>query len=379
MAYIYAALTLYAAGKEISEANLKRVIEVIGTQIDEAELSALTTLVTALKAQKRVEAEGREAENGEVLPASEKLSLEERLRGLEDQMAQVNDRLSSIELTIHTQQEPVGRVSEEKPQKTEAPKAESEEPPETEGRYIYCVADGGAETSFGNIGIDGNEVYTIPYEGISAVAHSCSPELYKSDDEEIVKGWVTKHQDVVDAAWEKFGSVLPFRFDTVIKGDATVVRDWLKGEFENFKGKLDKFRDKIEVGVQISWDPKVIGREIAEASEKIRGLKEEMGKKPEGMAYLYKQKIEEALKEEMGKKADEYFRDFYERIKKHAEDIRVEKPKKLDDKQMLMNLSLLIHKDKTRELGGELGKINEMSEFDVKYTGPWPPYSFVSG
>ncbi|MDA3831851.1 MAG: GvpL/GvpF family gas vesicle protein, partial [Spirochaetales bacterium] len=71
-----------------------------------------------------------------------------------------------------------------------------------EGRYLYCVVEGSEEVSFGRIGIEDNEVYTIPYEDISAVVHNCPAEPYKSEDEEIMKGWVLAHQKVIDQAWE---------------------------------------------------------------------------------------------------------------------------------------------------------------------------------
>jgi len=38
----------------------------------------------------------------------------------------------------------------------------------------------------------------------------------------------------------------------------------------------------------------------------------------------------------------------------------------------------LVYTDKYRELGEELDEINKMQGFSVRFTGPWPPYSFVS-
>lgn len=41
MKYIYAALLLHEAGKEITEENLKKVLEVVGTDIDEGKIKSL--------------------------------------------------------------------------------------------------------------------------------------------------------------------------------------------------------------------------------------------------------------------------------------------------------------------------------------------------
>ena len=342
MAYIYAALTLHAAGKEINEENLRKVLEAIGVQVDKTTVKALTTLVTALKAMpKMVPTEVSTA------PPTPPL------------VAPVNTTIPPV-----------------------AP-AETAHMP-AEALYLYCVADGAEKVSLGKIGIEGNEVYTIPYNDISAVAHKCPPKPYQSEDDEVVKSWVVAHQGVVDAAWEKFGTVLPSRFDTIIKGDETFsaeenLKRWLREDYENLREKLEKVRGKAEVGVQILWDPKVIAESLIETSEEIRKLNEEMREKSPGMAYFYKQKIERMLKKEMAEKADEYFKDFYDRIKGYADDICVEKTKKIDkDKQMLMNLSILIRKDKIKLLGEELARIKETQGVDVRFMGPWPPYSFVA-
>ena len=87
------------------------------------------------------------------------------------------------------------------------------------GRYIYCIAEGSESAVFGRIGIEDNEVYTIPYSDFCAVVHDCPAEPYRSDDQEVVKHWVVKHQEVIDEAWERFGTVIPIGFDTIIRGN----------------------------------------------------------------------------------------------------------------------------------------------------------------
>ena len=250
------------------------------------------------------------------------------------------------------------------------------------GRYIYCIAESGESINFGNIGIEGNNVYTIPYKDLSAVVHDCHAELYQSENEEILKGWVSTHQKLVDTAWERFGTVLPFGFDTIIFGDGVTepeenVKNCLKQDYDNFKKKIKRVGNRAEYGVQIFWDSQVMAQKLAEESVEIKKLNEEIKSKPRGLAYMYRQKLEGILKREMEDKADRYFKEFYKKIKPYVDDLRVEKTKKTEDKHMFMNLSCLLTKDGSRELGDELEKIDVMEGFSVHYTGPWPPYSFV--
>jgi hypothetical protein len=267
---------------------------------------------------------------------------------------------------------------------THADRKDAEPTVLTQGLYLYCIADGGQKANLGKIGIDENEVYIIPYKDIGAVVHTCLPEPYKSENTAMVTEWVLAHQKVVETAWKKFGTVLPLGFDTIVKGGESVnaeqnLMKWLKENYEDLKAKTERVRGRVEVGIQIFWNPTVIAQDLTETNQEIRKLKEEMEEKPPGMAYFYKQKMEQALRKALDEKADVFFKDFYGRIRRYADDLRVEKTKKVDkNRQMLMNLSVLIHKDKIRSLGEELAKIEELRGFDLRFTGPWPPYSFVA-
>ena len=252
-----------------------------------------------------------------------------------------------------------------------------------EARYLYCIAEGNEKITLGNIGIEDSEVYTIPYEDLGAVVHNCLPEPYKSEDNEVMKKWVMAHQKVVDTAWERFGTVLPLGFDTIIKGEEGIAPDenlkkWLKGDYENLTQKMAKLKDRAEFGVQVFWDPKIISEWVIEKSPEIKKLSEEIKSKSKGLAYMYKQKLENLLKKELEKEADKFFKVFYEQIKSCVDQIKVEKNKKNEeDKQMLLNFSCLLFKGKSKILGEELEKINQLKGFFVRFTGPWPPYSFV--
>jgi len=44
---------------------------------------------------------------------------------------------------------------------------------------------------------------------------------------------------------------------------------------------------------------------------------------------------------------------------------------------LLLNLSCLLPRDQNEKLGEALEKIDGREGISVRYTGPWPPYSFV--
>ena len=264
------------------------------------------------------------------------------------------------------------------------PQSAIRNPQSAMGRYLYCIADSSEAVSLGNIGIEENEVYSIPYKDLCAVIHNCPATPYESEDKEIVKEWVIAHQKVVDAAWEKLGTLIPIGFDTIIQGNAAVepeenMKKWLGDDYDNLKAKIEKVRDRAEYGVQLFWDRKTIAKKVSDESPEIKALNEEIKSKPKGIAYMYRQKLEALLKKEIEERADRYFKEFYGKITPHADDVHVEKTKKTEDedKQMLLNLSCLLPKEGSKGLGEELEKIDAIEGFSVRYTGPWPPYSFV--
>ncbi len=251
-----------------------------------------------------------------------------------------------------------------------------------QARYIYGVIPRIRKDNFGPVGIMGNTVYSISYKEISALVHDCPPEPYLGGEEE-VKEWVASHSAVVDAAWVEADTVLPMSFDVIVKGDEERsaeenVRKWLEEGYATLKAKLEEFRDKVELGVQILWDPAVIMQRITAESEETKELMTEMATKSPGIAYFYQHKIAEAVKREMEKRAAEDYRNIYEQLRVHAIDTQINKVKKLQGKQMIMNLSLLVERDKVQALGEILGEVREEEWVEVRFTGPWPPYTFAA-
>jgi len=242
--------------------------------------------------------------------------------------------------------------------------------------YLYCVINSGVDMSFGK-GIDENEAYTIPYQDISAVVHKAAKPLEK-DKEKIIEV-VALHQYILDRATLKFGTVLPFGPGVIIKGGEEEIKELLGKNYTKFKEELDRVKNKAEFRVQIFWDNDLIISKIEEENEETKSLKSSMKTKP-GAAYMLTRKI---IRKEMKKKAEECFKEFYDQIRGITEDIWVEKTimqmqEQWQGKEMIINLSCLVHKDKVEELENTLRAINKMKGFSVRFSGPWAPFNFVN-
>lgn len=251
-----------------------------------------------------------------------------------------------------------------------------------EGRYLYSIINSGAELSLGDIGIDDNRVYTIPYKDIAAVVHSCQAKPYETKDNEKAKEWIFTHNYVTDQATKKFGTVLPFSFDAIVRGNDDTIKDWLSKSYEKLKQELERVKDKAEYSVQIFCDQGKLVEKIVRSDQELEGLKEKIEKMPKGAAYLFQRRFELKIKDAISAEISKLAGEFGSKIRKHVEEMKVEEkisqvPGKYKDKKLIVTLSCLVHKDRVERLGEVLDEINKREGFAVRFTGPWAPFSFV--
>lgn len=252
------------------------------------------------------------------------------------------------------------------------------------GLYLYCLADENREGILELQGIQGMPIKTLMESGFAAVVQECEPKPFASEDQKIVAEWLLIHQNIVDVAWERYENIIPFGFDTIIvptdgKSARQNLAEWLKKESRELKNKLGRLKQKAEFGVQILWNPTIILPRLKEQDPEIKNLEKEILSKPEGVAYLLQKKLEELIHSRLEKAADAYFKVFYKQIRACVENVRIEKARKEEPpRQMILNLSCLQNKTETTALGAVLEKIGQIPGFDVRFTGPWPPYSFTN-
>lgn len=245
-----------------------------------------------------------------------------------------------------------------------------------EGRYIYCIVNSGEETDFGLMGIENSLVYSLTVKDIGAVVHRQNAELYKTEDKEKAAEWFLTHQYVIDLATKEFGTVIPLAFNTIFMGNDETVKEWLNRYYSQLKTLLERLRGKEEYDVQIFLDNKFLMKTIEEDKE-VRRLRKEIENNFSETAYLLKKRQEKRLA-----LIKYYSEKLYNRVKELADETRLKNVnnkvlKNWQDKLVILNLSLLVHKDKIQNLRNVLADVNKTEGFAVKLSGPWPPYSFV--
>lgn len=254
-----------------------------------------------------------------------------------------------------------------------------------EGRYLYCAVRAENGASIPVEGIEGGEVRIVEHEGIGAVVQPVDA-MFDSDDLTQVKRWLLAHQRVVDAAGEAFDTPVPFRFDTVIKGDDGQVEGWIDENGAQLDEALDQLSGHWEYRIELRWDETAIREEIADDDEELVELAERIEDSSEGTGYLIEKQYDQRLAERLQARRDEVAGELYDGIDEHAAAVETAGGGSTlldasgtggadDGLETVVELSVLAPEESEGPIGDVLERFLEREGFDVNYTGPWPPYS----
>ena len=274
-----------------------------------------------------------------------------------------------------------------------------------DGRYCYCVIDtamareedsghgngsenekdssDGEESENGTAfddGVDGNTVRVIDTEGIGLVVHDCD-RVPEPDDPVTVQRWLLEHQSVVDEAAETFGTPLPLRFGTVIDGGDEAVEGWLRAESSRLTELLDTFAGRQEYRVHLLWDDERIADGIDD--DRLRELEAERNDADEGRSFLLGKRYEQRLAQVTQDKKEHVTALLERRLAELAERLeRLGPPgaaarEAIDGPVADERFSVLVPTDRVDEVSTALAEIEETPGLTIRYTGPWPPYTFT--
>ncbi len=256
------------------------------------------------------------------------------------------------------------------------------DPAPSKGIYLYCVAEGTEALGLRFTGVQGKAVYGIGCLDLVALVHDCEGRPGEIKEPELARSLLLAHQGVVDGVFARLGSVLPVGFGNIISAEGKradeLVSGWLGRNYESFKGKLERVRGKAEYGVQIFLDLEAAAAALKETVPELKRLGKEAGDAASpGVAFMREERFKEVLSREIGSMEGSCFNAFYERISCLGGELKVERTSRPEGGKRIMNLYCLLSETQDKELGELLEDIGSCSFLHLRFTGPWPPYSFV--
>ncbi|WP_435076954.1 gas vesicle protein GvpL [Halococcus sp. AFM35] len=253
-----------------------------------------------------------------------------------------------------------------------------------EGRYLYCAVAVGDESDFEATGVDDEPVRLLAVGDIAVVVHDCG-SLYDTADMDELRKWVLQHQGVVDAAGERFGTPIPFQFDTVLTGADDRVREWVDEECETLAEYLDTLAGHWEYRVELRRDGDALDEDLESSDDRLAELDADIEEAGSGTAFMLEKQYDQRLRElrrerhneraaALGDRLDEFAREVNELGERTTLDDESEAD---DGMETQARFTVLAAEDREDEMGAMLDEVAAESGVEVRFTGPWPPYSFV--
>jgi hypothetical protein len=264
-----------------------------------------------------------------------------------------------------------------------------------EAKYIHGIIEASEEKLFNSCGISAHEeVYSIPYQDISAVVSDSQFINYITLPKNQVARYLLVHQQVIEKIMDSY-TIIPMKLGTYAFNVREIEEILSKG-YAMFKDIFRKINNKIEIDVVATWnDLNSIIKEIGEGEE-IKELKEKMLSRPEGVSVEDQIKIGSLIKNILDKKREKLASDIGDVLGRMSIDSREHG---LMDDRMILNIAFLIDRDKRTEFEKRLDELDKLynennplsppfskggkrgfseQKINFRCVGPLPAYSFYT-
>ncbi|MFT4921087.1 MAG: hypothetical protein ACI8XM_000280 [Haloarculaceae archaeon] len=253
------------------------------------------------------------------------------------------------------------------------------------GRYLYCLVDTTTAESdtVSTGGIGDNSVYVIESETVGAVVHDCET-TYDAENPDQVKQWVLEHQHVVDAAGDIFGTPLPMRFNTILAGGNTSVTQWLHGNHDRIREELSSFAGTWEYRISLFWDPSPFEDTVTHGDDQLQDLQQRQQQAGTGKEFLLEKQYDKRLRDlkrerrtELATRVQETVRPVVDEMIEQDTHSPLTEHTSSPDGEQVARLAVLADDADETELGERLDELVEQDGVRIRFSGPWPPYTFA--
>lgn len=244
-----------------------------------------------------------------------------------------------------------------------------------EGRYLYCAVDADPAASVEIHGIDDEPVSLIGVDDISLVAHAVD-EIYDSDDATTVRRWLLDHQRVVDEAGQRFGTPLPFQFDTIMPGGDDAVLAWLDDHRLAIERALTSLHGRWEYRIGMTWNEDAMRERIAGSDPEAEDIANRVESASDGTAFLLEKQLQRSVSDRLRERRSTLANELIDAIEPHVEEMESTGSGESDT---VVEVSVLAESRQEDALGDALERFAKRDDIGIEFTGPWPPYSFAPG
>jgi len=250
------------------------------------------------------------------------------------------------------------------------------------GIYIFCLTNKTKMNGFNATGLEGQPITAIHYKEIMALVHPYIPEAFQHEDTNKIIDYAMIHHKVVEEAWKAFGTLIPLRFGSIIRGEDETesiknVKAWIKDIYDHIQERFHDLKDKAEYGIQIFWPNDGLMKKVVQNNEQVRDMERMISNATEDMAFM-KDKQKSLLQRCIAKEIVQASRFLLDRVRPYLNNFQIEQITGGEaDRRMLLNISCLLSEEQIAEIRQALEEIQGEDGYIPHLSGPWPPYSFA--
>lgn len=259
------------------------------------------------------------------------------------------------------------------------------------GRYLYCLVaiDEGPIDGSLRLNIDGIEdepvsIITVDDNSLGAVVHTRDGP-YDSTDLTKLRDWLFSHQQVIEAAGDRFGTPLPVRFDTVLDGGDAAVTAWLGRNADAIMTAFDSLAGCWEYRVTLCWDSTDFEDEQRAADSELADIDRRLNQAGAGKRFLLQKQYDQRLRKLTQQRRESLKETLVNRLEEVTAQI-TERPPRSEaanslgielESDAITQVAVLASQDEESALGAVLDELMNIQGVDLRFTGPWPPYTFA--
>jgi len=224
----------------------------------------------------------------------------------------------------------------------------------------YGIIDSEDSVPAGIAGLHASVVWNLPYRGIGVVV-----SLLAGPVQDIVAGAV-QHEAVVERLMRAH-TVLPMRFPTVLAGQEAILA-MMSQHYDGFQENLRRLRNQVEFGIRVLWPA---------AHCPAAPLRAQVSHESSGKQYMRERYRQYQCRQVLSEQADQFGRKLDAAL---SEFVTAKRLRKTAADAFAFDGVYLVNRDKGAAFRRAFAEARG-SEPDFEYllSGPWPPYSFVTG
>ena len=246
------------------------------------------------------------------------------------------------------------------------PEKEEEAP---RGKFLYAVILSDREREFGPVGLEGGRVYSIPYQDIAAVVSD-----YPVTEIKFLRKNLSPYHLTIRRVSEEC-TAIPAKFGQVAD-DADKVRKVLKANYDELKGELVRLKDKVEMGLKISWTVENVFEYVVGKSRELRELRDRLLRRPASLTRQQQIEVGAFAYDKLNEMRGAITEKVITLLEDSVEELEINQ---ITEEKVVMHGAFLVRKDRRNDFDAAAQKVADLlgEDYAIKVDGPWVPFSFI--